>query len=336
MRNRCALIRTFDSTVTGKGGLPLPQRNWRDGRGWSTFERLLLEVLWDRGYSVFVQPATPLRPDFDGEFTLRIKSHGNAVDHPDAHLHYMQMHFTELFSIDPRGWGADHSRVGAFDPDAAVAEDASAQLAHLEAHVASGGTKHRQRRRLALRSLRLPEQFVFCPLQTPRDYVIRQHADHSVVEFMRAAAALCTRAGEAIVFKVHPYARYDRAINLCLAELLLTHRNVFASSGDVTELVRGARGVITINSGVGMESIVAGRPVLAFGRNDYTDACFRIHDDVEAFFEQLRAPQSELAARTRAYLLWYLSEVGILVAPGFEDGARSRLDTIVATHESSS
>ena len=69
---------------------------------------------------------------------------------------------------------------------------------------------------------------------------------------------------------------------------------MFCVNANVHDLISRARGVFTINSGVGFESLIHGKPVVTFGNCDYRWATF--------------AADQESMDEARAYVLGYSDE----------------------------
>ena len=277
------LLRTFNPGIDSKSGAPLPAGTVRSGaEQWATFEALLGRALEELGFAIDRQPEHPTEPDRDGDYRLRIYAHRTRRDVGRDGLFIMQMHLAELFTIDPRGWGADHSRVPLVedfaDVDPAAAE--TFRRERLARFLRTGSSKHRQPRGGAWRRLRGrlfgPRDYIFAPLQIPRDYVQLHHSRITVLEFIDRVAEWCDRRRLPVVFKPHPYNTGDHD----LLERLEHHRRrssvVHRADGNIHDLIAGARAVYTINSGVGFESLFHGKPVAIFGDSDYRSVALRV------------------------------------------------------------
>jgi capsular polysaccharide export protein len=113
--------------------------------------------------------------------------------------------------------------------------------------------------------------FLFVPLQVRGDTQISVHGGwiRSVPDFIDevARAAEYLPAGWRVVFREHPS---DRVGNAAQLARLVGPRVAVDNATDTFELVRRAEGVVTVNSSVGMQALLFGKPVLALGRANYT------------------------------------------------------------------
>jgi len=130
-----------------------------------------------------------------------------------------------------------------------------------------------RRGKAVLSTVALPPRYVFIPFQVMLDSQVLLHSpwlqrmDQLYAAVTEAAAALGEQA-PVLVFKEHPS---------CPQRYPALHAQAAASSGAVLfangnatgELIAGALGVITINSSVGVESLLLGKPVLALGNAVY-------------------------------------------------------------------
>ena len=113
-------------------------------------------------------------------------------------------------------------------------------------------------------------RFLFVPLQVRGDTQIAVHGGwiKSVPGFIDAVAQAAQHlpAGWRVVFREHPS---DRTGNAGQLAGLVGPRVAVDNSTDTFELVRRSEGVVTVNSSVGMQSLLFGRPVLVLGRANY-------------------------------------------------------------------
>jgi capsular polysaccharide export protein len=158
--------------------------------------------------------------------------------------------------------------------------------------------------------LELPPRYVFVPFQVATDSQII--AQSPWVHDMRQLYGLLLRALDRVaedapdlhvVIKEHPSCsvRYD---DLHARD----SRVLFANTHSTQELIEGADAVVTINSTVGVESLLLGKSVLTLGEAFYNiqDLVLHANDDVEFLdlFEQLLdfLPDDHLRTGFLAYL----------------------------------
>lgn len=171
-----------------------------------------------------------------------------------------------------------------------------------------------RRGRRAAACLTLPPRYLFVPFQMALDSQVLLHSPRvrDMEQLFELVLAARDRLGDdapALVFKEHPNCRmrYDR-----LHAAAAARRDVFFANGNPTgELIAGAEGVITLNSSVGTEALLLGRPVIALGDAIYgipgvATAAMRdeeLFDWMSAVAER-RAPEAPL----REAFLSFLSE----------------------------
>ncbi len=112
--------------------------------------------------------------------------------------------------------------------------------------------------------------FLFVPLQVRGDTQIHAHGgwigsiETFIDEVARAAENL--PAEWRVVFREHPS---DKLGNAGQLSRLVGPRVSVDNQTDTFELVRRSQGVVTVNSSVGLQALLLGRPVLVLGRANY-------------------------------------------------------------------
>lgn len=266
-------ITTMNLHPRGMGDAPaVPIQLYRE---WRVFEGLLLECLADLGCSIVLRShaknGTGAEACDDGD--IRIYAHATRRD-VDGELYYKQMHLRSLFTIDTEGWGADHSMMRQaadfewIDPVAAA--EFCDKLA--SGFLSTGISKDRQPPIGSGEPL--PERFIFVPTQLRTDYVNIYHSPIPVPDFIRRVAEWGDRKGESVVFKIHPSGRNDEEVAAAVAHCREAFPSIRFVDANVHELIARSSGVFTINSGVGFESLIHGKPVATFGDCDYRWATY--------------------------------------------------------------
>ncbi|WP_037066819.1 capsule biosynthesis protein [Allorhizobium undicola] len=131
----------------------------------------------------------------------------------------------------------------------------------------------RQAKASQLQSLYLGQgaPFFFFPLQLPGDYQIRHHAPTgNLMTIMEAVVASFARHAPAqarLLFKAHPIDnglnRWPARIAAMAARHGLSDRVDFIDGGNLDILIAASRGVVTVNSTVGLTALQAQVPVIA-------------------------------------------------------------------------
>jgi hypothetical protein len=152
---------------------------------------------------------------------------------------------------------------------------------------------------------KLPERFVFLPLQVLNDSVSNL-SFFSGLELLAAAAAQAEQLRLHLVVKRHPFCR-SFAVESLLR--VLSEKNEFfaVSDDNVHDLIERCHSVVTVNSGVGMEALIHGKPVYCTGQSEWAAAAIRLES-----LDGVRQAFSDQFHRTSAYqeklLAFLLSE----------------------------
>lgn len=145
-------------------------------------------------------------------------------------------------------------------------------------------------------AITLPERFVFIPFQDDRDTQVRLFSPWigSMRELFALGERLAAEAGWTVVFKEHPSSRET------YPELhQRTHERLMFANGNATqELIEASEFVITLNSTVGLESLLLGKPLLTLGQAFFNVEGVVMHAD----------SADELVRIAKAYPQWSLDE----------------------------
>ncbi len=142
--------------------------------------------------------------------------------------------------------------------------------------------------------------FLF-PLQMENDAQIRVYSPYSdmvapIEEVVRSFAAHAP-ADSRLLIKLHPLdpgiRPFDRIVKGLAAAAGVAERVHFFDGGRLDPLIERARGIVTVNSTVGLLALCRGRPVAALG-----DAVYNVPglvcDDLEAFWKAPTTPDRSL------------------------------------------
>ncbi|WP_422925753.1 capsular biosynthesis protein [Singulisphaera sp. PoT] len=115
----------------------------------------------------------------------------------------------------------------------------------------------------------LPQDFIFLPLQVTADTQLKLHSEINNLGAIDLGMKLAKESGLALVVKVHPAEVDGDAIDTILR--LQQQEGFILTNANTTKLIRGSARVITINSTVGLEALMYGRPLTVLGRALYRD-----------------------------------------------------------------
>lgn len=158
----------------------------------------------------------------------------------------------------------------------------------------------RRARRAAARPPREP--YWLLALQLQSDYQIRISSPFRCLSEMleRAIGSFARRApsGGSLVVKLHPMDNGWERWPSRIARIARAHgvgARVSAIDGGALEpLILGARGVVTVNSTVGLHALRLGRPVIALGHAVYDIPGLAHQGGLDSFWTGARAPDPEL------------------------------------------
>ena len=115
----------------------------------------------------------------------------------------------------------------------------------------------------------LPADYVFVPFQVPSDMQVTVHSPwvRDMEQFLDVVIEAANRnTNDVFVIKEHP--SFKRSVK---GRRPQHQRVIFANQNVTSDLIRNARAVLTLNSTVGIESLLFDRPVITLGR-----ACYNV------------------------------------------------------------
>lgn len=111
--------------------------------------------------------------------------------------------------------------------------------------------------------------YVFLPLQVSGDTQLKLHSRVGNLEAIRRASIVAKERGCTLLVKPHP--AETNAAELRSIAALQTELDFKLVAGNTTALIRNAASVITINSTVGLEALLYGKPVVCLGSSYYRE-----------------------------------------------------------------
>ena len=275
---------------------------------WRAFAETIRAVLCAAGWNarILTRPMWELTPALADAYGADLV----LVPHRERHqfacetpaLFWMQSPLPHLFTVDRQGWGAGASGY----PFEGQGEESGA-FASLAERIADNRSKFDQPPRQGRDELGLPAKYVFCPCQIPHDETLRFHSDVGMAALVKALAEWARKSGTHVVFKPHPA---NRAAMSPLHQAAPDSEHVHWIDASIHDLIAHSTAVYTINSGVGLEAILHGKPVVTFGRADY-DAV-TVKGDLGALSHIWRIVNSDQLAAIRAaayrrFADWYVN-----------------------------
>ncbi len=153
--------------------------------------------------------------------------------------------------------------------------------------------------------------FFLVPMQLDADAQVRHHSPfNSMCEFLDVVMHSFVEhapSDTTLVIKSHPLdsevRNYERYTNRMSARLGISDRVVFLHGGAIPELVKVARGVITVNSTVGLQSIHHGCPTKVLGSSIYNHSNMTDPGKLEGFWKSPKAPDLHMYRLFRYFVL---------------------------------
>ncbi|MBE2260832.1 MAG: hypothetical protein IAE88_18395 [Rhodobacteraceae bacterium] len=257
-----------DLSSTQRSGAKLPESF---ASPFQTGLRLLMDFLLDRGWQIMPMLCWrgALAPSARriGRLSFSYHTHG-AVE---GRYHYKFGHFSDLMTIDPDGYAgfSKFANNAQFDVTA-LTQDVSLEVIHRTVErYKSRYIDNKITWRVQPPSLGAPlekgERTIFIPLQDPFDEVAQ-------LRYLETSAILRTVANtlgneDVIYVKRHPVDR--TTLTDRLFESFAPDKRIRFVDRSIHEILAVSDTVVTVNSGVGFEALLAGLPVIIAGKSDY-------------------------------------------------------------------
>lgn len=244
---------------------------------WRRFAMALMETLIRNGEEPYLVeiPAweiTPERVDSEG-CRFAFIPHRCRLDFQGAstrHWFYMQEYFRSVFVLDPKGWSASSS-VYPVQPDALPPAVLGMWDTYRDDFNAGTlGSKFGQPDPRSRQDLvddgKLPAgPFMFFPLQIPHDNSLNYFSSIDEMEALELTLELARAEGIDLVLKGHP----ANPASMKPFQERFVGEGVMWSNAGVHDLLRYCDGVVTLNSGVGFEALLAAKPLVTLARAEY-------------------------------------------------------------------
>ena len=160
----------------------------------------------------------------------------------------------------------------------------------------------RHDRELIRRLAHDPAPAFLLPLQLESDAQIRHYSPFrtmsDIIEHVMGSFSRHAPAAARLVIKNHPFdpgfVNFGRLVRRLGRELGVAERVEYVDTGDASALMPRARGVITVNSTVGMSALAHGRPTIALGTAIYDLPGLTFQGTLDDFWRESAPPDTEL------------------------------------------
>ncbi len=136
-----------------------------------------------------------------------------------------------------------------------------------------GGNVSKYQQVEASKAIALPDRYVFLGLQVIDD-AVQALAKLTMLEMLAEVAATCKHHGLSLVVKRHPRCG-SAEVAKALAEGVKAN-DFQLSDASIHDLISRSCAVCVVNSSVGAEALLHGKPVYVFGESEYQHVCYQI------------------------------------------------------------
>jgi capsular polysaccharide export protein len=158
---------------------------------------------------------------------------------------------------------------------------------------------------------RLSQNYFFVPLQTHNDFQILQHSNYGslekfIIEVLESFAHHAPR-NDYLLFKHHPMDRGRKNYKAFILEqahhLQIEDRLLILHDIHLPTCLQHAKGVVTINSTVGLSSLYHGTPTITLGNALYDIEGLTDQQGLQAFWSDPSKPNPPLLQKFRNHLI---------------------------------
>ena len=261
---------------------PIPpiRKHWRN-----FVERVIAEYSSrsDISFKVLELPLWQFTPELVNElkpdilFVPHKEAHSFPVNNCEVY-YYMQTAFPWMFSVDSKGWGAGSSKYP-FNNNASDTLDGVKIFRMLQNRMNDNQSKFDQPVYQSREKINLPDYYAFFPCQIPHDETIKFHSDVTVEEALERTCIATQELEMNLVVKGHPV---NPGSMQSLKEIAKKYLHVvWYDDVSIHQLIQTARCTVTVNSGVGFESLLHQVPVVTFGRSEYDCVTYKVDKDTD-------------------------------------------------------
>ncbi len=177
----------------------------------------------------------------------------------------------------------------------------------------------------------LPDEYVFVGLQKPGD-AVQQLAKIQMLDMLSEVARTCKSRGTSVVVKRHPKCTSSAVARELEAGVAAGLFQV--SDASIHDLIAGSCAVCVVNSSVGAEALLHGKPVYVFGASEYHHVCHRMNvaGDFEKTFRPYELPVQPETTRRFLYLLRHEYAVDVADTAAAAESIRRRVLKHACSH----
>ena len=194
-----------------------------------------------------------------------ISYHTRSMDMDNKkHLHIQESTLAERCSMDYMGYAGYSSLADDFTYK--IIDNYSKHINNIEQQISFYIKNNISKYKQSDEEFHLESDYVFIPMQVTTDAVASlSYIDG--IKLLKLVSEYFFNTSTKVVVKRHPYCNsieVEKLINELEKE-----RKIIVSDSSVHHLIKTSKAVITVNSGVGLETVIHNKPVIITGKSDY-------------------------------------------------------------------
>lgn len=198
----------------------------------------------------------------DGWLHISHHTHSEEITKKDNWIHIKQAPLSGYVFLDKSGYSGWSSLWLLSESEVLLVDVAIESVKRLkDKYIKSGESKYLQEEEEFF-----IKNYVFCPLQIPTDNVANL-SSYEGINIVRRVIDIYRDTDVKVVVKRHPLCIHN-SVTEFISEIEFLD-NVYVSSANIHDLIKNAQAIYTVNSGVGLESLLHNKPVFTFGKSEY-------------------------------------------------------------------
>lgn len=243
---------------------------------WKRFIESTIHKLMNDGHHVDIIHAPLWKMPYDAIKQYESKYDVIYVPHKEKHnyplsnaLFYMQTVIPRYFTVDSKGWGA-HLSYLPLD----LNEDNEDVFDILREEQEMNISKFEQPKTV----LDVDGDFILFVCQIPHDETIKYHSNVGVEDALIKTLEWAQKNEKNVVVKGHPV---NPASMQRLIEITMHFKQTYVDDVSLLSCLKKCESVFLVNSGVGFEAILQGKPIFQFGNSEYEQVVNKVQKNIE-------------------------------------------------------
>lgn len=159
-------------------------------------------------------------------------------------------------------------------------------------------------------SFNFPKEYIFFPLQKIEDSVML-HSYIKPLILVEKIIKILNNKKIPLIIKKHP--RCSNPELECLLKKYEAKQQIILYNGSIHDVIKKAKTIYVINSGVGFESLLHLKPVVTFGKSDYMSMTRNVKDLAEIEKETFYSLNEERISDIKKFLYYYINKTSVFL-----------------------